>query len=309
MPDNYRSDADTGNTSHMIDTKALGFGTTSSDNSQAEDREANMYLPRDQNEPATLAPNVERTAAQPFYVNEQPDGAALGPQNDSSYHIEVLLRGKTDELAAAENTVSKLLVEIKMLEESLASRGDQNLEATPKSNNCHKRGTDETLRGAKRLKGKGTALGFDSQVSKNPSANGEETLCPTGGSLSTSNGPLPLGRAHHPFSQYNEIVSGYTAIHAISNSEAPTPCLAEAVQDVGQPLSRTFNNTNPRVDLHAERSTTAQSSLKYTPWSQLLTESTNAFSSDSRYTSLDIGFSKCRGSSKDGFEESIAWVA
>ena len=168
MPDNYRSDADTGNTSHMIDTEALGFGNTSSDNSQAEDREANMYLPRDQNEPATLVPNVERTAAQPFYVNEQPDGTALGPQNDSSYHIEVLLQGKTDELAAAENTVSKLLVEIKMLEEPLASQGDQHLEATPKSNNCHKRGTDETLRGAKRLKEKGTALGFDSQVSKKP---------------------------------------------------------------------------------------------------------------------------------------------
>jgi hypothetical protein len=75
MPDNCRSDTDTGNTSHMIDTEALVFGNTSSDNSQAEDREAKMYLRRDQNEPATLAPNVERTAAQPFYVNEQPEGA------------------------------------------------------------------------------------------------------------------------------------------------------------------------------------------------------------------------------------------
>jgi hypothetical protein len=220
MPNNCRSDADTGSTSHMIDTEALVYGNTSSDNSQAEYREANMYLPRDQNAPATLAPNVESPAAQLFYVNEKSDGAALGPQNDSSCHIEVLLRGKADELAAAENTVSKLLVEIKMLEESLASRGDQHLEVTPEPNNCHKRGTDENLRGAKRLKERATSLGFNSQVSKHPSTNGEETLCPTGGSLSASNGPLPLGIVDHPFSQYNEIVSSCIVMHAISNSEA-----------------------------------------------------------------------------------------
>jgi hypothetical protein len=272
MPNNSRSDADTGSTSHMIDTEALVYGNTSSDNSQAEDREANLYLPRDQNGPAALAPNVERTAAQPFYVNEQFDSVALGPQNDSSYHIEVLLRKKADELAAAENTVSKLLVEIKMLEESLASRGDQHLEVTPEPNNCHKRGTDEILRGTKRLKERATALGFNTQVSKHSSANGEETLCPTGGSLSASNGPLPLGRVDHPFSQYNEIASSCTV-------------------------------------MHAERSTTAQSSLRHTPCSQLLAETTDICSSDSGYTSLDIGFSQCRDSSRDDFEEITAWVA
>jgi len=221
MPNNCRSDEDTGNTSHIIDTEALVYGNTSSDNSQAEDREANLYLPRDRIGPAALAPNMERTAAQPFYVNEQFDSVAPGPQNDSSYHIEVLLRKKADELAAAENTVSKLLVEIKMLEESLASRGDQHLEVTPEPNNCHKRGTDEILRGAKRLKERATPLGFNSQVSKHPSANGEETLCPTGDSLSASNGHLMLGRVDHPFSQYNEIVSSCIVKHAISNSEAP----------------------------------------------------------------------------------------
>jgi hypothetical protein len=205
----------------MIDTEALVYGNTSSDNSRAKYREANMYLPRDQNGPATLAPNAESTAAQLFYVNEKSDGAALGPQNDSSYHIEVLLREKADELAAAENTVSKLLAEIKMLEESLASRGDQHLEVTPEPSNCHKRGTDEILRGAKRLKERATALGFNTQVCKHPSANGEETVYPTGGSLFASNGPLPLGRVDHPFSQCNEIVSSCIVMHAISNSEAP----------------------------------------------------------------------------------------
>lgn len=320
-----RIDADTDQFFHSIDTEAMAPGHTSpSESSQVEDQEADMCLSRDQNGPVTLAPGMAQMASQPLSSNKRLSGRALDPQNDPLYHIGAELRKKRDELAAAENTVSKLLAEIKLLEASAKRRGQHfegiSLEDSSKQKSSHKRGNDEILHSAKRLKERATALNFDSEISKRHNAKGEgrgeETLCLTGGHFSTAKDPLPHtistaeGRTHHYFNQNNNATaSDYAAIPAISTSSAPKPCLAEAVQNLGQSLSRPFNDNQPSVVLHAERSSVVQSLSMQTQWSELLDESTNRLSSDPGYASLDIGLFSCRASSIEPLEQSIAWVA
>jgi hypothetical protein len=282
-----------------------------------------MSPSRDQNRPVTLAPGIAQTTSQPLSGNKRL-GRALGPQTDLLYHIGTELSKKRDELAAAENTVSKLLTEIKLLEAS-AKRETQHFEGisfedTNKQKNSHKRGSDEILHGAKRLKERATALNFDSEIPKRPNAKierqGKEKVCLTSGHFSTAKDPLPHitsatgGRAHHYFHQNNNVTaSDYAAIPDIITSEAPKSCHGEAVQNFGQSLSRTFNDNHPPMALHAERSSIVQSLSMQTQWSELLDESTNRISSAPGYASLDIGLFNCRASSIEPLEQSIAWVA
>lgn len=312
-----RSDAYTDQFSRCIDTEALALGNSSlSESSQLEDQEANMCLSRDQNEPVTLAPGMAKIASQPFCGSERPNGRALNPQIDSSYHIHAELRKKRGELAAAESTVSSILTEIKLLE-AFSKRGSLHFEGlsfedTIKQKNSHKRENDEILHSAKRMKKRANS---DSEISKRPNVKGEETLCLNGVRFPTPKDPLPRtisttgDKAHHSFNQNNETASDYAAISAIRISGAPKPCLARALQNLGESLPSTFHEIHPPVALPVDGSNVVQALLMQTQWSELLDESTNRLSSDSGPASLDIGLFNCRASSTEDLEQSMAWVA
>jgi hypothetical protein len=218
-------------------------------------------------------------------------GGAFDPQSNSLYDINAKLRKKRDELAAAQNTVSKLLAEIKLLEAS-AKQESRNFEETSfedtlKPNNSHKRGNGEALRSGKRLKERATT-----------------TIDPLPPTNSTTR-----GRAQHSFNENTKkTASRYAARATINTPRAPKPWLTEAVQGFEHPLSRTLNDAHPLIALHAERSTAVRSLSMQALWSDLLDESTNALSSHSGHTSLDMGLFNCRASSINNLEESIAWL-
>jgi hypothetical protein len=308
MPNDCRSDDDNEPTFDSIDAEALVFGSNSQEVSPVEDHEvheANLYLSLHQNEHVTFGTGVQKTTAQHLYDSHQLSGRALGPQNDSLYHIELSLKQKRDELATAENTVSRILAEIKILEKARLRRRDQHFEATPKPNKHHKRGNDESLHNAKRLRERATSLDFNSRISRHSSNNREETACLYRVSLPSTKGPSPLRKFGYSWGQNNQTVSKYTATHAITASEAPALSFAVAMQD----SDHNSNNLHECIKSHSENGTATQVSSMQLPRSESLNEITNKFSSDSGYNSLDIGFSRCKDSSMDGFEENIRWVA
>lgn len=141
--------------SPSIETESFAIDDASSSNiSHQEYQEAEMRPSRDQNESITLAPGIEQYTVR-----------TVDTQSNTLHHIGAELRKKRDELTAAENTVSKLWVEIELLEKAFAKRGSEQLEDTSTPQNRHKRGSDEILHGAKRLKERAAARSLGSGIS------------------------------------------------------------------------------------------------------------------------------------------------
>lgn len=289
----YGHGSNTDQLSYNIDTEALAHAKTSlSGSSQIERHEADARLSRDQNEPVILATRTSKISSQPYSDIDRPSGRALDSQNDSLYDILAELRTARDELAAAENTVSKLVTKVKWLEAS-AKRERQHIEGMSiedhtEQKNIHKRSNNETHHGAKRLKG----INVDLDISNRPNA--------TAG-----------GRAHCSFNQNNdETASNYVAISGFSTSETPKPCRADAVANLDPSPSRIFNDSHPPAAPHAaEKGGVIQASSIQTQWSELANDRRNHRPNNSGYASLDIGVFNCRASSPEDLEESMAWVS
>ena len=293
----YGHDSNTDQLSYTVDTEALADAKTSfSGSSQIEGHEADAHLSRDQSESAILVIGMSKLSSQPYSDIDRPSGRALDSQNDSLYDILAELRTARDELAAAENTVSKLVTKVKWLEAS-AKRERQHIEGMSiedhtEQKNIHKRSNNEALHGAKRLKGKAPSLNVDLDASNHPNA--------TAG-----------GRAHCSFNQNNdETTLNYIAISGFTTSEAPKPCRADAVANLDPSKSRIFNDSHPPGALHAaEKGGVFKPSLIQAQWSELANDSRNQRPNSSGYASLDIGVFNCRASSPEDRGESVAWVA
>ena len=249
------------------------------------------------NKPVTLATGTSKISSQQYGDIDQPSGRDLDSQNDSLYDIIAELRTARDELAAAENTVSKLVTKVKWLEASAKRERQQHIEGMSfeyhmEQKNTHKRSNNETLHGAKRLKGKAPSLNVDLDTSNRPNA--------TAG-----------GRAHCSFNQNNdETASNYVAISGSTTSETPKQCRANPVANLDPSPSRIFNDSHPPGALHAaEKGGGFQPSSIQTRWSELANDSRNQRPNSSGYTSLEIGVFNCRASSPEDLEESVAWVS
>lgn len=294
----YEHDSNTDQLSYTIDTEVLAHVKTSlSGSSQIEGHEADARLSGNQNEPVTLATGTSKISSQPYSDIDQLSGGALDSPNDSLYDILAELRTARDELAAAENTVSKLVTKVKWLEASAKRERQQHIEGMSfeyhmEQKNTHKRSNNETLHGAKRLKGKAPSLNIDLDTSNRPNATAE-------------------GRAHCSFNQNNdETASNYVAISGSTTSETPKQCRANPVANLDPSPSRIFNDSHPPGALHAaEKGGGFQPSSIQTRWSELANDSRNQRPNSSGYASLDIGVFNCRASSPEDLEESVAWVS
>jgi hypothetical protein len=294
MHNDCRSDAYTDQLSLSIDAEELTLGNTcASDSCQDQDQEAKSCQSRDQIEPFTSVPRTAKNASRPLHGGGRTGGQALGQQNDSLSHIRAELRVKIEELAAAEATVSKLRDEIKLLEAS--AKRQSHFEDTIKHKASHKRANDEILHGAKRLKERSTSLNLASGTSEGLNVNGEEAFNLTDLHFSTAKGPPRIittagERTHHSFHQNN-----------ISTSGAPEPCLARAVQNLGQSLPLISKDTFP---LRVERSSIVQPLSKQTP----VDESRERLS-DAGPDFLERGLVNCRACSLEDLGQSVVWVA
>jgi hypothetical protein len=288
MHNGSRSSTDTDHFSQSMDTEVLASGRTcSSGSSDGEDRETNMCLPRNEDEPVTLSPSMAKISSHSFGGSERPTSGAFDHQHNSLYDISAELSKKRDQLVAAQNRVSKLLIEIRLLEVSAEGESQQSqimsFADTLRPRKSHKRGHEEVLHSAKRA---------TTVMNRLP-----PTINTTG------------GRPQHSFTQgAKETPSDYAVMPTISISKTLKSCFAATEQNPGQPSVHKVQDTYLPFALQTEKSTTVRSLSIQTPWSDH-SGSTNRLSSDSGHASLDIGLFNCRASSIDNLEEQIAWVA
>jgi hypothetical protein len=231
-----------------------------------QNQEINSSTSPNRNESVPLASSTPKLPSRSFPDSSRCTGIVLEPQNNSLLHVSEELRRKRAQLAAAQITVSKLLIEIKSLK---ASAEQERLffeatafEGTPRPIRSHKRGSEETLHSAKRLKETEFALNSDCVISTSPSFEGEETMflhgghSPTEQSLSTSTrNNFEGGPQHASDRMANEKASEYAAI---SSTEAPKPCAAHETQTLGQPSLCEFRKISLPFDVHADRCASGQ---------------------------------------------------
>jgi hypothetical protein len=263
-----RTSADTDQLSQRIDTEMQFLGSMfSSENFREQNQEINQSTSPNRKESVSLASNILKLPSRSFPDSSRCTSIVLEPQKNSSLHVSEELRRKREELAAAQITVSKLLTEIKSLEAS-AEQENLNFEAmafedTLRQTRSHKRGNEEILHGAKRLKETEFALDFDCEISTSPSTVDGETMFLAGGHLPTEKSLFPRTRKiceggiqHASDRMANQTTSEYTAI---SSTEAPKPCSAHATQTLGQPSLCKFRKTSLPSDIHSERCASVQS--------------------------------------------------
>jgi hypothetical protein len=231
------------------------------ENFHEQKQEINSSTSPIRKESVPLASSTLKLPSQSFPDSSRCTGIVAEPQNNSLLPVSEELRRKRAELAAAQITVSKLLTEIKSLE---ASAEQESLffeatafEDTRRPRRSHKRGSEETLHSAKRLKETEFALNSDWEISTSPTIEGGETIflagvhSPTEKSLFTRTRKNFEGGPKHASDRVaNETTSEYAAI---SSTEAPKPCPAHETQTFGQPLLCEFRKTSLPFDVHAER--------------------------------------------------------
>jgi hypothetical protein len=262
-----RTSTDTDKFSQSIITERQFPGSmVSIENFHEQSQEINQATSPNQTEPVHFASSILKLPSRSFLDSSRCTGIALEPRNNSLLHVSEELRRKRAELAAAQITVSKLLTEIESLE---ASAEQESLffeatafEGTPRPRRSHKRGSEEILHSAKRLKETEFALNSDWEISTSPSSKGGETLflhgghSPTEQSLFTSTRKnLEGGPQHASDRMANEKASGDAGI---SSTEAPKPCPAHETQTFGQPSLCEFRKTTLPFDVHADRCASGQ---------------------------------------------------
>jgi hypothetical protein len=298
MHNDCRSDVYTDQLTRSVEIDALALGNASSSkSSEYEDPDKNTCPSRDQNEPLTFTQGTAKSAPQPFYGSERTSAQALDQHKYSLYHIQAELRKKREELATAEAAVSNLRNEIKLLEAS--TRRQSHFEDTINHKASHKRGNDEILHGAKRLKERAAPVHLASGTTQGPNLNRGESLCLNGLYFTTTRDLSPpiistaRDRDRHSFHQNN-----------ISSSRAPELLLAGVIQKPEQSLQSTSNDTRPVVPLRVEDSSSVQSLSK-----QALVDESRERLSDPGCGFLERGLVNCRACSIDDLGQSVAWVA
>jgi hypothetical protein len=262
-----RTSTDTDQFSQSIVTEMQFLGSMFSlENFHEQNQEINSSRSPIQKESVPLASSTPKLPSRSSPDSSRCTGIVLEPQNNSLLHVSEELRRKRAELAAAQITVSKLLTEIKSLEasaeqESLFFKATA-FEGTPRPTRSHKRGSEQTLHSAKRLKETKFALNSDWEISTSPSSIGEETKflhgghSPTEQSLFTSTRKNFEGGPQHASDRMaNEKTSGDARV---SSTEAPKPCPAHETQTFGQPSLCEFRKTALPFDVHADRCATGQ---------------------------------------------------
>ena len=262
-----RTSTDTDQFSQSIITEMQFLGSIFSfENFHEQNQEINQLTSKNRKERVPFASSTPKLPSRSFPDSSRCTGIVLEPQNNPLLHVSEELCRKRVELAAAQITVSKLLTEIKSLEAS-AEQQSLSFEATAFEDTLtprrsHKRGSEETLHSAKRLKETESALNSDWEISTSPSIDGGETLFLAGGHSPTEKSLFTRTRKnlegvpqHASDRMANETTSEYAAI---SSTEAPKPCPAHETQTLGQPSLCEFRKTSLSFDVHADRCASGQ---------------------------------------------------
>ena len=260
-----RISTDTDQFSQSIVTEMQFLGSMFSlENFHEQNQEINSSTSPNRNESVSLASSTPKLPSRSFPDRSRRTGIVLEPQKNSLLHVSEELRRKRAELAAAQIIVSKLLTEIKSLEAS-AEQECLFFEATafggtPRPARSHKRGSEETLHRAKRLKETESALSSDWEISTSPSTEDGETMFLAGGHSLTEKGLFTRTRKnfegevqHASYRMANDTTSEDAA-----NTEAPKLCPSHVTQTPRQPSLCKFRKTSLPFDVHAERCASGQ---------------------------------------------------